>query len=196
MYLRKFLSALLTVALVFVAAACGGGEPGAADGEAPAVASVVQGTDGASPAAGPRGDAQAGVEHFLRNFVASVSPADPDGPEAQAAWDHLPKSRQAKLSEGEAASLHAGMAGFLDLELQAGETLAAELEQYDELTRVAVFRVQVVGSAPPVARILTLKKTVCDQGFATAGSVNKETLGKCEEANVQPWKITRVETPG
>ena len=56
MYLRKFLSALLTVALVFVVAACVGGEPGAADGEAPAVASVAQGTDGASPAAGPRGD--------------------------------------------------------------------------------------------------------------------------------------------
>lgn len=187
MQLRKFLPALLPVALVFVLAACGGDETGSAGSG--------QETGGSSQAAGPGADAQVGVEHFLQNFVASAPPADPDGSEAQAAWDHIPKSRQAKLSEGDATSLHAGIAEYLDLELQPGETLAAELEQYDELIREAVFRIQVVGRDSPVERILTLKKTVCDQGFATAGSVNKETLGKCEEANIQPWKITRVKTP-
>ncbi|MDP6823824.1 MAG: hypothetical protein QF554_11110 [Dehalococcoidia bacterium] len=195
--MKKFLQALLLVALASILNACGGAETKAADSEAStsAEAGLEQETGGSSPAAGPGADAQVGVEHFLQNFVASAPPADPDGPEAQAAWDHLPKSRQAKLSEGEAASLHAGMSGFLELELQSDETLAAELEQYDELIREAVFRIRVVGRDEPVERILTLKKTVCDQGFATAGSVNKETLGRCEEANVQPWKITRVETP-
>ena len=193
MQLRKFLPALLPVALVFVLSACGGDKTGSTGSEA--AAGSGQETGGSSQAAGPGGDAQAGVEHFLQNFVASAPPADPDGPEAQAAWDYLPNSRQAKLSEAGASSLHAGIAEYLDLELQPGETLAAELEQFDELTRVAVFRIQVVGADPPVERVLTVKKTVCDQGFATAGSVNKETLGKCEEANVQPWKITGVKTP-
>lgn len=186
----KLLPALVAVVLLAVLAACGGN-----GGEAADAGASTQGTDGSPRATGPGADAQDGMEHFLRNFAASAPPADPDGPEAQAAWDHLPNSRQAKLSEGDAGSLHAGMAGFLDITLAAGETLAAELEQYDELTREAVFRVRVVGAEPPIERILTLKKTVCDQGFATAGSVNKETLGKCEEANVQPWKITRVKTP-
>jgi hypothetical protein len=195
MHLRKFLSALLAVGLFLVLAACGGDETGVADSDAPGSAAGAQDNGGSSQAAGPGADAHVGVEHFLQNFVASAPPADPDGPEAQAAWDHLPNSRQAKLSEGDASSLHAGIADYLDLQLQSGETLEAELEQYDELIREAVFRIHVVGRDQPVERILILKKTVCDQGFATAGSVNKETLGKCEEANVQPWKITRVETP-
>ena len=108
MRLRKFLPALLPVALVFVLSACGGDKTGSTGSEA--AAGSGQETGGASQAAGPGGDAQAGVEHFLQNFVASAPPADPDGPEAQAAWDHLPNSRQAKLSEAGASSLHAGIA--------------------------------------------------------------------------------------
>ncbi len=192
MHRSKFSRALLLVGLVFVLFACGGYDNDAAESETPA--GPAQGTSGSSQAAGPGADAHAGVEHFLQNFVASAPPADPDGPEAQAAWDHLPKSRQSKLGD-DATSLHAGISQYLDVELQPGETLAAEVEQYDELIREAVIRIHVVGADPPVERVLTVTKTVCDQGFATAGSVNKETLGKCEEANVQPWKVTRVEMP-
>ncbi len=198
---RRVQVAIVTVGMAVVLAACGD----SATTEAGSAASVPAAGEAAPPVqpatsqpVGSRGEAQAGADHFFRNLIASAPPADSDGPEALAAWDHLPKSQQAKLSDDGSGSLHAGLAGFLEIALGPDDTFTAEMQEFDEMIRQAVFSVSISGPGGATELSVTFKRTTCDLAASTSGASSTNVAGTeaCQKQNVQPWKIVKFEKLG
>ena len=199
--IRTIERAILILGLAVFFAACGEAaatDDGAATSEPAASEQAAAEEVTATQPVGSRGEAQAGADHFFRNLIASAPPADPDGPEAQAAWDHLPKSRQAKLSEDGSGSLHAGMAGFLEIAVGPDDTFTTEMQEFDEMIRQAVFAVSISGSGGAAELSVTFLRTTCDLAASSSGASSTNVAGTeaCQKQNVQPWKIVKFEKLG
>jgi hypothetical protein len=198
---QRVLATIVAVGVAVVLAACGDSaatEAGSAASE-PAVPEQAAAEEvTASQPVGSRGEAQAGADHFFESLIASAPPADPDGPEAQAAWDHLPKSRQTKLSEDGSGSLHAGMAGYLEIDVGPDDMFMAELQEFDEMIRQAVFSVSISGPGGAIELSVTFKRTTCDLAASTSGASSSNVAGTeaCQKQNVQPWKIVKFKKLG
>ncbi len=193
--------AILILGLALFVAACGEAaatetDSAASDPVAAEAAASEQVTSGQPT--GSRGEAQAGADHFFQNLIASAPSADPSGPEAQAAWDHLPKSRQAKLSEDGSGSMHAGIASYLEIDVGPDDTFTAEMQEFDEMIRQAVFAVSISGPGRAVELSVTFLRTTCDLAASTSGASSTNVAGTeaCQKQNVQPWKIVKFKKTG